>query len=189
MNPEAVVWGVDAFGMPFHDNWWQTETGAIMCANYPGMDIKPGSMGRPIPGVELAIVDEDFNEVPVGEDGNLVVKPGWPSMFHAYWNNSEMYNSRFRKGWYITGDTARKDEDGYFWFVGRADDVINTAGHLVGPFEVESALIEHPAVAEAGVIGKPDEIAMEVVKAFVSLKDGYEESTKLRNELMKVGRE
>ena len=110
-------------------------------------------------------------------------------MFHAYWNNSEMYNSRFRKGWYITGDTARKDDEGFFWFVGRADDVINTAGHLVGPFEVESALIEHPAVAEAGVIGKPDPIAMEIVKAFVSLKDGYEESTKLRNEIMRFTRE
>ena len=189
LNPEAVVWSNEVFGMAFHDNWWQTETGAIMCANYPSMEIRPGSMGKPIPGVQLAIVDEDFNEVPDGEDGNLVVKPGWPSMFHAYWNNSEMYNSRFRKGWYITGDTARKDEDGYFWFVGRADDVINTAGHLVGPFEVESALIEHPAVAEAGVIGKPDPLAMEIVKAFVSLKDGYEESTQLRNEIIKFARE
>ena len=189
LNPEAVVWGQEVFGMPFHDNWWQTETGAIMCANYPSMEVRPGSMGKPIPGVELAIVDEDFSPVPDGEDGNLVVKPGWPSMFHGYWNNSEMYNSRFRKGWYLTGDTARRDSDGYFWFVGRADDVINTAGHLVGPFEVESALIEHPAVAEAGVIGKPDPLAMEIVKAFVSLKDGYEESTKLRNEIMRFARE
>ena len=189
LNPEAVVWGNEVFGMPFHDNWWQTETGAIMCANYPAMEVRPGSMGKPIPGVELAIVDEDFNEVVDGEDGNLVVKPGWPSMFHTYWDNSEMYNSRFRKGWYITGDRARRDSDGYFWFVGRADDVINTAGHLVGPFEVESALIEHPAVAEAGVIGKPDPIAMEIVKAFVSLKDGYTESSKLRNEIMRFARE
>ena len=132
-----------------------------MCANYASMPIKPGSMGRPIPGVELGIVDENFDPVPAGEDGNLVVRPVWPSMFHQYWQNLEMYNSRFKKGWYITGDTARMDEDGYFWFVGRADDVINTAGHLVGPFEVESALIEHEAVAEAGVIGKPDPIAME----------------------------
>lgn len=188
LNPEAVVWSESALGMPFHDNWWQTETGAILCANYPGMDIRPGSMGRPIPGIEMGIVDEDFNEVPVGEDGNLVVRPGWPSMFHTYWSNTEMYNSRFRKGWYITGDRARIDTDGYFWFVGRADDVINTAGHLVGPFEVESALIEHPAVAEAGVIGKPDPIAMEIVKAFVSLKDGFEESTQLRNEIMRFVR-
>ena len=133
------------------------------------------------------VVDE-FNPVPPNTDGNLVVKPPWPSMFQAYWNNSEMYNSRFKKNWYITGDQARIDEDGYFWFVGRADDVINTAGHLVGPFEVESALLEHEAVAEAGVIGKPDPIAMEVVKAFVSLKDGYEESTELRNDIMRFVR-
>ena len=184
LNPEAVVWGEQAIGHAFHDNWWQTETGAIMCANYASMDIKPGSMGRPLPGVQLAVVDENFDPVPVGEDGNLVARPGWPSMFHTYWQNTEMYNSRFKKGWYITGDTARVDEDGYFWFVGRADDVINTAGHLVGPFEVESALIEHEAVAEAGVIGKPDPLAMEIVKAFVSLKDGYEESPQLRREIM-----
>ena len=189
LNPEAVVWGQKAFGMPFHDNWWQTETGAILVANYPGMDIRPGSMGRPIPGVEVGIVDENFNIVPPGTDGDLVVRPGWPSMFHAYWNNAEMYNSKFRKGWYVTGDRASMDEDGYFWFVGRADDVINTAGHLVGPFEVESALIEHPAVAEAGVIGKPDPIAMEVVKAFVSLQDGYEPTSELRNEILGFSRQ
>src|SRR5574341_355724 len=127
--------------------------------------------------------------MPPGEEGNLAVRPGWPSMFRIYWNNKDLYDSRFRQGWYITGDRARVDEDGYFWFVGRADDVINTAGHLVGPFEVESILIEHPAVAEAGVIGKPDPIAMEVVKAFVSLKDGYEPNDKLRRELMRVARE
>jgi len=189
LNPEAVVWSNEVFGMPFHDNFWQTETGAIICANYPSMEVRPGSMGRPIPGVQIEMVDENFNVVPAGEVGNLVVKPGWPSMFHAYWNNSEMYNSRFRAGWYMTGDRAKKDEDGYIWFIGRADDVINTAGHLVGPFEVESALIEHPAVSEAGVIGKPDPIAMEIVKAFISLKDGYEESTKLRNEIMKFAKE
>ena len=189
LNPEAVVWGEKAIGMPFHDNWWQTETGAILVANYPEMDIRPGSMGRPIPGVEVGVVDENFDPVPPGVDGNLVVRPGWPSMFHSYWNNTEMYNSRFRKGWYITGDSARVDEDGYFWFVGRTDDVINTAGHLVGPFEVESALIEHPAVAEAGVIGKPDPIAMEIVKAFVALKDGFEPTTQLRNEITRFTRQ
>ena len=189
LNPEAVVWGQEVFGMPFHDNWWQTETGAILCANYACMDVRPGSMGKPIPGVELGIVDDDFNPLPVGEDGNLAVRPGWPSMYHTYWNNTEMYNSKFKKGWYLTGDKARVDEDGYFWFVGRADDVINTAGHLVGPFEVESALIEHPAVAEAGVIGKPDPIAMEIVKAFVSLKDGYEASDELRRDITRFSRE
>ena len=137
LNPEAVVWGVKVFGMPFHDNWWQTETGAIMCANYPGMEVRPGSMGRPIPGIELGIVDDDYKQVGPDTDGNLVVRPGWPSMFHTYWNNTEMYNSKFRGGWYVTGDRARVDKDGYFWFQGRADDVINTAGHLVGPFEVK----------------------------------------------------
>jgi acetyl-CoA synthetase len=188
LNPEAVVWSDKVLGLPFHDNWWQTETGAIMVANYPVMEIRPGSMGRPFPGIEPAIIDDDGRELPPGEEGNLAVRPGWPSMFRTYWRREEMYNSKFINGWYITGDRARMDADGYFWFVGRADDVINTAGHLVGPFEVESALIEHPAVAEAGVIGKPDPVAMEVVKAFVALKDGYEPTEKLRRELLQFAR-
>ncbi|HWQ28994.1 MAG TPA: acetate--CoA ligase [Dehalococcoidia bacterium] len=189
LNPEAVIWGERVLGLPIHDNWWQTETGSIMIANYPVMDIRPGSMGRPMPGIEAAVVDEHGKPVPPGEEGDLVLRPGWPSMFRTYWRNEELYNSRFRNGWYVTGDRARMDEDGYFWFVGRADDVINTAGHLVGPFEVESALIEHPAVAEAGVIGKPDPVAMEIVKAFVTLKDGYEPSEELRRELLHFARE
>jgi acetyl-CoA synthetase len=189
LNPEGVVWGEKNIGLPFHDNWWQTETGSIMIANYPVMPIKPGSMGRPMPGINPAVIDEEGKIVPPGEEGDLAVKPGWPSMFRQYWKNEEMYNSRFRNGWYITGDRARMDADGYFWFVGRADDVINTAGHLVGPFEVESALIEHPAVAEAGVIGKPDPVAMEIVKAFVSLKEGVESSEELRRELMGFARQ
>ncbi len=190
LNPEAVIWGEQAFGLPFHDNWWQTETGCIQIANYPVQDIKPGSMGRPFPGVTAAILDDNCeNEMPPGQEGNLVLKQYWPSMFRTYWNKKELYDSRFKNGWYITGDRAKKDEDGYFWFVGRADDVINTAGHLVGPFEVESALIEHPAVAEAGVIGIPDKIAMEVVKAFVSLKDGYEASEDLKMDIKKFARQ
>jgi acetyl-CoA synthetase len=189
LNPEAVVWGEKVIGLPFHDNWWQTETGAIMIANYPAMEIRPGSMGRPFPGIEPGIIDEQGNVLPPGEEGDLAVRPGWPSMFRIYWNKKEMYDSRFRNGWYITGDRARMDADGYYWFVGRSDDVINTAGHLVGPFEVESALIEHPAVAEAGVIGKPDPVAMEVVKAFVSLKEGYEPTDQLRRELIRFSRD
>jgi len=189
LNPECIFWGQKAFDLPFHDNWWQTETGAIMCANYAKYPIKPGSMGRPIPGVELAIIDDAGNRVPAGRIGNLAVKPGWPSMFQTYWKNEAMYKSKFKDGWYITGDRASMDADGYYWFVGRADDVINTAGHLVGPFEVESALVEHPAVAEAGVIGKPDPIAMEVVKAFVALREGYQPSDKLRNEIMNFARQ
>ena len=184
LNPEAIIWGQRALDRPIHDNWWQTETGGILVANYPVQDIRLGSMGRPIPGVTVAIVDENGIEVEPGIEGDLAVKPGWPSMFRAYWKNQEMYDSKFKYGWYLTGDRARMDQDGYFWFVGRTDDVINTAGHLVGPFEVESALIEHPAVAEAGVIGKPDPIAMEIVKAFVALNDGYEQSDSLRNEIM-----
>jgi acetyl-CoA synthetase len=185
LNPEAVVWGKEIFGKAFHDNWWQTETGSIMIANYMIQDIKPGSMGRPFPGIRAGIVDDEFNELAHGSEGNLAVKPGWPSMFRTYWKKDELYQSRFRKGWYITGDRAKRDEAGYYWFVGRTDDVINTAGHLVGPFEVESVLIEHPAVAEAGVIGKPDPIAMEVIKAFVSLKDGYTPSEELRHDIQK----
>ena len=185
LNPEAVVWGKEIFGKAFHDNWWQTETGSIMIANYPIQDIKPGSMGRPFPGIKAGIVDDSFNELPHGKEGNLALRPGWPSMFRTYWKKDELYQSRFKNGWYITGDRARRDEEGYYWFVGRTDDVINTAGHLVGPFEVESVLIEHPAVAEAGVIGKPDPIAMEVVKAFVSLKDGYDPSEELRHDIQK----
>lgn len=189
LNPEAVMWSKKVFGMPFHDNWWQTETGCIQIANYPIQDIRPGSMGRPFPGVTATILDDACEkELPPGEEGHLALKEGWPAMFRTYWNKQELYDSRFINGWYITGDRARKDEDGYFWFVGRADDVINTAGHLVGPFEVESALIEHPAVAEAAVIGIPDPIAMEVIKAFVSLLDGYEPSEELKRDIKKFAR-
>jgi acetyl-CoA synthetase len=189
LNPEAVIWGEKVIGLPFHDNWWQTETGSIMIANYPIQPIRPGSMGRPMLGITPGVIDENGNEVPAGQEGDLALRPGWPSMFRTYWKDEERYNSRFRNGWYITGDRARKDPEGYFWFIGRADDVINTAGHLVGPFEVESALIEHPAVAEAGVIGKPDPVAMEIVKAFVALKDGYEPTDVLRRELIGFARE
>ena len=191
LNPEGVVWGLEAFGLPFHDNWWQTETGAIMIANYPSLPIRPGSMGKPFPGVEPGIIDDEYREVTeAGVEGQLAVRVPWPSMMRAYWNDQERYDSRFKDDpaggarWYITGDRARRDADGYYWFVGRDDDVINTAGHLVGPFEVESVLIEHPAVAEAGVIGKPDPVAMEIVKAFVSLNDGFEWSDALRRELI-----
>jgi len=189
LNPEAVLWGKDVIGLPFHDNWWQTETGCIQIANYPVQDIRPGSMGRPFMGVAPAILDDNCEmELPPGEEGHLALQAGWPSMFRTYWNKRDLYESRFKGNWYITGDRATMDEDGYFWFVGRADDVINTGGHLVGPFEVESALIEHPAVAEAGVIGIPDPLVMEVIKAFVSLKDGYEPSNELMRDIKKFAR-
>jgi acetyl-CoA synthetase len=193
LNPEAVVWGQKAFGQPFHDNWWQTETGGIMIANYPAMDVRPGSMGRPLPGIEAGIVrkteDGSIEEIrEPGVQGELALRPGWPSMFRGYWNEPERYNKCFAGGWYLTGDLAKQDESGYYWFVGRADDVIKTSGHLIGPFEVENVLIEHQAVAEAGVIGKPDPVAMELVKAFVSLKDGYEPSETLKRELLGFAR-
>lgn len=188
LNPEAIVWGVKAFGLAFHDTWWQTETGAIMIANYPTLPIKLGSMGKPFPGIKAAVIDKNGREVKPGIEGDLALRPPWPSMFRIYWNKADLYRSKFQKGWYVTGDRAWMDKEGYFWFVGRADDVINTAGHLVGPFEVESALIEHPAVAEAGVIGKPDPERMEIVKAFVSLKAGYQSSPALADEIKKFVR-
>ncbi len=193
LNPEAVVWGRDAFGLPFHDNWWQTETGGIMIANFAAMDIRPGSMGRPLPGVSAAIVrqTDEGHVVEVtepGVQGELALRPGWPSMFRGYWGEEERYRKCFADGLYLTGDLARCDADGYYWFVGRKDDVIKTSGHLIGPFEVESVLLEHPSVAEAGVIGKPDPVALEIVKAFVSLKDGYEPSEALRRELLGFAR-
>jgi len=195
LNPEAVVWGERVLGLPIHDNWWQTETGGIMIANFPSMEIRPGSMGRPLPGIEAAIVrrvDEDKDEVEVVKEpdveGDLALKPGWPSMFRGYLHDEERYRKCFVGGWYLTGDLARRDTDGYFWFVGRADDIIKTSGHMVGPFEVESVLMEHPAVAEAGVIGKPEPLIGELVKAFVSLKPGIEPSEKLRLELLGFAR-
>jgi acetyl-CoA synthetase len=180
LNPEAIRWGMKAFGLPFHDTWWQTETGGMMMVNLPCTDIKIGSMGRPFPGIQAGIVDDAGNILADENEGNLAFRPGWPSMMVAIWENPKKYASYFVNGWYISGDRAWKDKDGYFWFLGRADDVIKTAGERVGPFEVESALVEHPEVTEAGVIGKPDDLRGEIVKAFVVLKDPkkYSESTK-----------
>jgi acetyl-CoA synthetase len=189
LNPEAVIWGQQVFGQPFHDNWWQTETGGIMIANFAAMDVKPGSMGKPLPGIEAAITRRDdagalsIVDEPMVE-GELALKAGWPSMMRGYLNENERYRKCFVGPWYLTGDLAMRDADGYYWFVGRADDVIKSSGHLIGPFEVESALMEHPAVAEAGVIGKPDPMAGEIVKAFVLLNPGFSPSEALRRELL-----
>jgi acetyl-CoA synthetase len=201
LNAEAVVWSEEVFGMPFHDTFWQTETGAMMIANWPGMKIKPGSMGRPFPGITAAILDLKTND-PVttpGQVGLIAFRPGWPSMFRAYRNQPDVYRSKFVGApdgaspeelrtnpdiWYVSGDRASVDADGYYWFVGRDDDVINTGGHLVGPFEIESALIEHEAVAEAAAVGKPDQMNMEVVKAFVTLHAGYTPSDELELDIM-----
>jgi acetyl-CoA synthetase len=200
LNPEVVLWGQEALGLPIHDNWWQTETGGIMIANLAAADIRPGSMGRPLPGVEVALLrrGEDGRaavrdgRVEVldepGVVGELALRPGWPSMFRGYLHDDERYAKCFAGGWYLSGDVASRDEDGWYWFVGRADDVIKSAGHLIGPFEVESALIEHPAVVEAGVIGVPDPVAGEVVKAFVSLAPGLEPDEDLRLDLLGFAR-
>jgi acetyl-CoA synthetase len=200
LNPEVVLWGQEAWGLPVHDNWWQTETGGIMIANFLGCEIRPGSMGRPLPGIEAAIVARDDDGEPMVRngltvlvtepdvEGELALKPGWPSMFRGYLNEEERYRRCFVGGWYLTGDLARRDADGWFWFVGRGDDVIKSAGHLIGPFEVESCLMEHEAVAEAGVIGVPDPIAGQVVKGFVLLRPGREPSEQLRTEILALAR-
>ncbi|MEV6164918.1 acetate--CoA ligase [Streptomyces sp. NPDC052052] len=200
LNPEAVLWGQDVLGLPIHDTWWQTETGAIMIANFGSDDVRPGSMGRPLPGVEAGLLErgEDGRaEVTggrvrvIGEPdrvGELALRPGWPSMFRGYLHDEARYAACFAGGWYLTGDLARRDRDGWFWFVGRADDVIKSAGHLIGPFEVESALMEHPAVAEAGVIGRPDPVAGAVVKAFVSLRPEYTPDLSLKRDLLAFAR-
>ncbi len=186
LNPEGVRWAMEVFdSKPFHDTWWQTETGSILITNFPEMPIKPGSMGKPLPGVEAAIVDENGNVLPQGEEGALVLRPGWPAMMRQIWNNPAKYNEYFKNGWYYTGDTAQIDKDGYFWYVGRADDVIKTAGERVGPFEVESALIEHEAIVEAGVIGKPDELRGNIIKAFIVLSPGFVDSPELKEEIQK----
>ena len=185
LNPEPIRWGLKAFGLPFHDNWWQTETGGILIANYPSMDIKLGSMGKPIPGVTADIVGDGGKVLGPNKEGNLAIKPGWPSMMIKIWRRPKKYASYFEHGWYITGDRAYKDNDGYFWFVGRADDVIKTAGERVGPFEVESALVEHPDIVEAGVIGKPDPVRGEIVKAFVKLRQGKKGTAALITEIQK----
>ncbi|WIG45922.1 acetate--CoA ligase [Bacillus halotolerans] len=184
LNPEVIRWGHKVFNKRIHDTWWMTETGGQLICNYPCMDIKPGSMGKPIPGVEAAIVDNQGNELPPYRMGNLAIKKGWPSMMHTIWNNPEKYESYFMPGgWYVSGDSAYMDDEGYFWFQGRVDDVIMTSGERVGPFEVESKLVEHPAIAEAGVIGKPDPVRGEIIKAFIALREGFEPTDKLKEEI------
>ena len=186
LNAECVVWGQQVFGHPFHDNWWQTETGGIMIANTLALDIRPGSMGKPLPGITAGIVERDgagLRECSHGEIGELALRAGWPSMMRSYLHEEARYAKCFVEGWYLTGDLAMRDAEGYYWFVGRADDLIKSSGHLIGPFEVESALIEHPAVAEAAVIGLPDETAGEVVKAYVSLNAGFVPSPDLEREI------
>jgi acetyl-CoA synthetase len=185
LNAEAVIWSQQVFGKPFHDTYWQTETGCMVITNWPGLKVKPGSMGKPFPGIVAAVVDPETGEpLPQGQVGLIALRPGWPSQIRGYWRNPAGYASKFINGWYICGDRASIDNEGYFWFIGRDDDVINTGGHLVGPFEIESALLEHPAVAESAAVAKPDPVNMEVVKAFVTLKPGFTPSDELDLEIM-----
>ena len=201
LNPEAVRWGADVLGLPVHDNYWQTETGCIVVANFAACAIRPGSMGRPLPGFQAAVLAADEQGRPMADDrgrvlpvedpfaeGVLALRPGWPSMFRGYLHAQDRYRKAFVDGWYVTGDLVRRDRDGYIWFVGRTDDVIKSAGHLIGPFEVESALMEHPAVAEAGVIGRPDPVAGAIVKAFVSLRPGFQPGPELRTDILAFAR-
>ncbi|WP_434120644.1 acetate--CoA ligase [Salinicoccus roseus] len=189
LNPEVVKWGMKVFNLRIHDTWWMTETGAHMIVNMPAMDIKGGSMGKPLPGVEAAIIDDEGNELPPNRMGNLAMKRGWPAMMRKIWKNDAKYDSYFIGDWYVSGDSAYKDEDGYYWFQGRVDDVIMTAGERVGPFEIESKLVEHPAVQEAGVIGKPDPVRGEIVKAFIALREGNEPTDELKEEIRKYVKE
>lgn len=186
LNAEAVIWSEEAFGKPFHDTFWQTETGCIVITNLPGMPIKPGSMGKPFPGITATVLNTKTYEPidQVGIAGLIALRPGWPSQIRGYWKNESGYKAKFKNGWYLCGDRASIDADGYFWFMGRDDDVINTGGHLVGPFEVESALLEHPAVAESAAVAKPDPVNMEVVKAYVTLKKGFKPTDDLELEIM-----
>jgi acyl-coenzyme A synthetase/AMP-(fatty) acid ligase len=185
LNPEVIKVWQDVTGMTIRDGYGQTET-VILCANFPPLEVKPGSMGKPSPGFEVEVIDHDGNPLPPNKEGDIAVKvkpqrPTW--MFREYWRNPDASNACIRGDWYITGDRAYKDEDGYFWFVGRADDVIISAGYRIGPFEVESALKEHPAVAESAVVASPDEMRGEIVKAFVILAPGYTASPELASEL------
>jgi len=184
LNPEPLLWSRRVYKHAFHDTWWQTETGGIMIANYPSLDIRVGSMGKPFPGIHPAIVDDHGHELPPLTEGNLALKKGFSSQMIKIWMRPKKFKSYFIKGYYITGDRAFKDKDGYYWFVGRADDVIKTQGERVGPFEVESAIISYPACAEAGVIGKPDVLRGEIIKAFIALKPGFKPSERLKQEIM-----
>ena len=197
LDPETVEWTQETFGVPVLDNWWQTETGGIMIANRRTQPVKPGSMGTPLPGIHAGLLELDDEGEPVldehgqpieisavDEVGELALEPGWPSMFRGYLDNEERYRQAFVGNWYRSGDLARRDADGYYWFVGRNNDVIKSAGHLIGPFEVESALTEHPAVVEAAVIGKPDPTVGAIVKAFVVLTADRLPSAELERELI-----
>ncbi|MFH0890268.1 MAG: acetate--CoA ligase [Candidatus Aenigmatarchaeota archaeon] len=186
INPEAWLWYRKVAGnKPIMDTWWQTETGMIMITPLPSMDLKPGSVAKPFPGIVADIVDQDGKSVPEKKGGLLVIRDPWPAMMVAINNNTEKYESYWNTvpNVYLAGDVANKDKDGYFWIMGRSDDVIKVSGYRLGSAEIESALVSHPSVAEAAVIGKPDDVKGETIKAFVTLKVGQVPSPLLIDEL------
>lgn len=184
LNPEVIHWAWEKLGVRIHDTWWMTETGGHLIVNLPSEKIKPGSMGRPFPGIAVGILDENGNELPRGRVGQLAIKTPWPGLMKEIWGSRERFDAYFKhQGWYVSGDLAWQDEEGYVFFQSRDDDVINSSGERIGPFEIESKLIEHPAVGEAGVVGKPDAIRGEVVKAFITLRSGHEESEALLEDI------
>jgi acetyl-CoA synthetase len=192
LNPEAVRWGLEAFGLPVHDTWWQTETGAIMIANFLSQTVLPGAMGRAMPGIhaEIARRREDGAVELLGpnETGEIVLRPRWPSMFSGYLHNEQRYRQSFAGGWYFSGDQAYRDAQGYFWFVGRSDDIIKSSGHLISPFEVECALNSHPAVMQSAVIGLPDPVAGQIVHAVIELKPDHAADEEVRRSIVAHGR-
>ncbi|MFP3321766.1 acetate--CoA ligase [Planococcus sp. SIMBA_160] len=184
LNPEVIYWGLEQLGLRIHDTWWMTETGAQLIVNLPSEPIKPGSMGRPIPGIDICILDDAGIEQASGDIGHLAIRAPWPGLMREVWQNEAKYQSYFQfGGWYLSGDLAYRDADGYVFFQGRSDDMINSAGERIGPFEVESKLLEHGAVAEAGVVGKPDPLRGEIVKAFLVLKPGVDNTPELIDDI------
>jgi acetyl-CoA synthetase len=189
LNPSLIDWTLEGVGVPIHDSWYMTENGHQLINNYRSVSIRKGSMGKSLPGIHAAIIDENGTELPAGYIGRLAVKTPWPGLMQTVWNNPKKFDTYFQNGWYISGDTAMQDEDGYFWFQGREDDMIKSAAERISPFEVESALVAHPQVAEAGVIGKPHDLYGTIIKAFIIVKPGVAPDDKLRSDLTRHVRE
>ena len=183
LNPEVISWAERTFGAEVFDSYWQTETGSFIIANSPHVEKKRGAMGKAVDGVDVAIIDQHGNEVPNNVIGDIAIRPTLTSLFKGYWNYPEATRVCFRAGWYITRDKGRRDDDGYFWFMARNDDVITCEAQRIGPFEVENALLSHPAIAESAAVGAKDEMTTEHVKAFVVLRNGFDISAQLANEI------
>lgn len=188
LNSGLIDWTMENLGIPIHDSWYMTENGHQLINNYRCIPIKKGSMGKVLPGIYAAIIDEDGNELTTGEIGQLAVRTPWPGLMKTVWGNKEKFDSYFKNEWYLSGDTAYQDEDGYFWFQGRNDDMIKSAGERISPFEIENTLVSYPAIAEAGVIGKAHDLYGSIIKAFVILKPGFVGDNALKNDIMKYVR-